>query len=80
MGFYHIACKAHVPITPVGLDFSRRTVVIRTPLQPSGDITTEFPVQVTRKGRDGLVGTIGNGEGRIAIDTASGDVTLKQLP
>ncbi|TFG46711.1 MAG: hypothetical protein E4H41_01375 [Gemmatimonadales bacterium] len=46
----------------------------------SGDITTEFPVQVTRKGRDGLVGTIGNGEGRIAIDTASGDVTLKQLP
>lgn len=46
----------------------------------SGDITTEFPLQVTRKGRDGLSGTIGNGKGRISIDTASGDVTLKQQP
>lgn len=46
----------------------------------SGDITTEFPLQVTRKGRDGLVGTIGDGSGRISIDTASGDVVLKQRP
>ena len=46
----------------------------------SGDITTEFPLQVTRKGRDGLSGTIGDGKGRISIDTASGDVTLKQQP
>jgi lia operon protein LiaG len=46
----------------------------------SGDITTEFPLQVTRKGRDGLSGTIGNGKGKISIDTASGDVTLKQQP
>ncbi len=46
----------------------------------SGDITTEFPLQVTRKGRDGLVGTIGDGQGRISIDTASGDVVLKQQP
>ncbi|MEZ4412196.1 MAG: DUF4097 family beta strand repeat-containing protein [Gemmatimonadales bacterium] len=44
----------------------------------SGDITTEFPLQVTRKGRDGLRGTIGDGKGRITIDTASGDVTLRQ--
>lgn len=41
-GFYHIASKAQVPITPVGLDFSRRTVIIRTPLQPSGDIATDI--------------------------------------
>lgn len=41
-GFYHIASKAQVPITPVGLDFSRRTVIIRTPLQPSGDIATDM--------------------------------------
>lgn len=40
--FYHIASKAGVPITPVGLDFSRRTVIIRTPLQPCGDITTDM--------------------------------------
>jgi len=46
----------------------------------SGDIDTEFPLQVTRKGRDGLSGTIGNGKGTISIDTASGDVTLKQQP
>jgi len=51
------------------------TVEIET---SSGDITTEFPLQVTRKGRDGLSGTIGNGKGRISIDTASGDVTLKR--
>lgn len=41
-GFYHIANKAGVPIVPVGLDFSRRTVVIHTPLQPSGDIATDM--------------------------------------
>lgn len=46
----------------------------------SGDITTEFPLQVTRKGRDGLSGTIGDGQGTLLIDTASGDVSLKQRP
>jgi lia operon protein LiaG len=46
----------------------------------SGDITTEFPLQVTRKGRDGLKGTIGNGKGTMSIETASGDVSLKQQP
>jgi len=53
------------------------TVEIET---SSGDISTEFPLQVTRKGRDGLTGKIGDGNGRISIDTASGDVTLKQRP
>ncbi len=46
----------------------------------SGEITTEFPLQVTRKGRDGLAGTIGDGKGSIAIETGSGDVTLRQVP
>lgn len=53
------------------------TVKIET---SSGDINTEFPVQVTRKSRDGLSGTIGDGQGRLSIDTASGDVTLKRQP
>jgi len=53
------------------------TVEIET---SSGDIRTEFPLQVTRKGRDGLRGTIGDGRGRIMIDTASGDVVLRQRP
>lgn len=41
-GFYHIASKAGVPIVPVGLDFSRRTVVIHPPLQPSRDMTQDM--------------------------------------
>jgi len=46
----------------------------------SGDITSAFPLQVTRTGRDGLSGTLGDGKGRLSIDTASGDVTLRQQP
>jgi lia operon protein LiaG len=42
----------------------------------SGDIETDFPLQVTRHSRDHLVGRIGNGKGRIAIETGSGDVRL----
>ncbi|HEX5004037.1 MAG TPA: DUF4097 family beta strand repeat-containing protein [Gemmatimonadales bacterium] len=53
------------------------TVQIET---SSGDINTEFPLQVTRKGRDGLEGKIGDGQGRLLIDTASGDVTLRRRP
>lgn len=53
------------------------TVEIET---SSGDISTEFPLQVTRKGRDGLSGKIGSGEGRLSVDTGSGDVTLRQRP
>jgi lia operon protein LiaG len=45
----------------------------------SGDITTEFPLQVTKKSRDGLSGKIGDGRGQLSIETASGDVTLRQL-
>jgi len=46
----------------------------------SGDITTDFPIQVTRKSGDGLTGTIGDGKGRMSIETASGDVRLRQRP
>ncbi len=53
------------------------TVSIET---SSGDITTEFPLQVTRKGRDGLKGTVGDGKGTMTLETASGDVTLRQQP
>jgi lia operon protein LiaG len=42
----------------------------------SGDIETDFPLQVTRHSRDHLVGRIGDGKGRIAIETGSGDVRL----
>ncbi len=42
----------------------------------SGDIETDFQVQVTRHSRDHLVGRIGDGKGRIEMETGSGDVRL----
>ncbi|MBA3554935.1 MAG: DUF4097 family beta strand repeat protein, partial [Gemmatimonadales bacterium] len=42
----------------------------------SGDIETDFPLQVTRHSREHLVGRIGDGRGKIAIETGSGDVRL----
>jgi hypothetical protein len=42
----------------------------------SGDIDTDFPLQVTRGGRDHMVGTVGDGKGTIAIETGSGGIRL----
>ena len=42
----------------------------------SGDIETDFPLQVTRHGQDQLVGTIGDGKGTIEIQTGSGGIKL----
>jgi lia operon protein LiaG len=42
----------------------------------SGDIETDFALQVTRHGRDHMVGTIGDGKGTIAIETGSGQIRL----
>lgn len=44
----------------------------------SGNIDTDFPITVTRRDRDGLVGTIGDGRGRIEIDSGSGGVRLRR--
>jgi hypothetical protein len=46
----------------------------------SGDIETEFPLQVTRKTSDGLRGTIGDGKGTLTVETGSGDVLLRRKP
>ena len=46
----------------------------------SGEIETDFPVQVTRQGRDHLTGRIGDGKGTIAIETGSGMVKLLKIP
>jgi DUF4097 and DUF4098 domain-containing protein YvlB len=46
----------------------------------SGDIESDFPLQVTRHARDHLVGRIGAGRGRIAVETGSGDVRLIKRP
>ena len=42
----------------------------------SGGIDLDFPVQIRRASRDHVLGTIGDGRGRIRIDTGSGSVRL----
>jgi hypothetical protein len=42
----------------------------------SGGIDTDFDVQVTRFERRHVVGRIGNGRGRIHIESGSGQVRL----
>ncbi len=46
----------------------------------SGDIETDFPVQITRHARDHMSGKIGDGKGSIAIETGSGGVKLLKNP
>jgi len=41
-GFYHIAKGAHIPIVPVGFDFSKRRVVISKPLYPTENQEADF--------------------------------------
>ncbi len=42
----------------------------------SGDFQVEFPLQLIRKGNGNLRGTVGDGRGRIEIETGSGDIAL----
>ncbi|MGE5230300.1 MAG: DUF4097 family beta strand repeat-containing protein [Deltaproteobacteria bacterium] len=42
----------------------------------SGDIDTDFPLSVTRSARDHLQGTIGDGKGKISVETGSGEIRL----
>ncbi|HEU4641783.1 MAG TPA: DUF4097 family beta strand repeat-containing protein [Gemmatimonadaceae bacterium] len=57
----------HVPAS-VGAELSVET--------GSGGIRTDLPVQATKLERDALVGKIGDGRGRIHIETGSGGVRL----
>jgi lia operon protein LiaG len=42
----------------------------------SGEIDSDFPLAVTRSGRDHLRGTVGDGKGKISVETGSGGVRL----
>jgi lia operon protein LiaG len=42
----------------------------------SGDIDTDFPLAVTRTARDHLQGTVGDGKGKISVETGSGEIRL----
>ncbi|HEX9729295.1 MAG TPA: DUF4097 family beta strand repeat-containing protein [Gemmatimonadales bacterium] len=44
----------------------------------SGGIELDFPVEVRRWERDHVRGTIGDGRGRLMIDTGSGSVTIRK--
>jgi DUF4097 and DUF4098 domain-containing protein YvlB len=46
----------------------------------SGDIETDFAMQITRHGRDHMTGTIGDGKGTISIETGSGEIKLLKRP
>ncbi len=46
----------------------------------SGDISTDFPIQVTRQSRRSLRGTIGDGRGRLDVESGSGDLRLRIRP
>ena len=45
----------------------------------SGGIDVDFPVLATRRARDQLRGEIGDGQGRIMIDTGSGSVRIRRM-
>ncbi|MGH7509252.1 MAG: DUF4097 family beta strand repeat-containing protein [Gemmatimonadales bacterium] len=42
----------------------------------SGEIETDFPIEVTRHARDHITGRIGDGRGKIDIETGSGGIRL----
>ena len=44
----------------------------------SGGIDIDFPLQVRRWSRDHVTGTIGDGSGRLTVDTGSGSVRVRQ--
>lgn len=43
-GFYHIACKAGLPLAMVALDYASKEVRIREAFWPTGDINKDFPL------------------------------------
>jgi hypothetical protein len=46
-GFYYIAKGAHVPIIPVGFDFSTKRIVIGTPMMPTDNVDQDMGILLT---------------------------------
>jgi DUF4097 and DUF4098 domain-containing protein YvlB len=77
------------PVSELSVETGSGDVSVRAPASlaaqveietASGEIETDFQLQVTRHSRDHVVGQIGNGSGRVAIETGSGDVRLIKNP
>jgi hypothetical protein len=80
-----IAAEVRGPVRDLALETGSGDISVRAPGSlageveietSSGEIETDFPIQVTRHARDHVVGRIGQGAGRVAIETGSGDVRL----
>jgi lia operon protein LiaG len=77
------------PVSELSVETGSGDISVRAPASlaaqveietASGEIETDFQLQVTRHSRDHVVGQIGNGSGRVAIETGSGDVRLIKNP
>lgn len=80
-----ISTELRGPVRDLSLETGSGDISVRAPATlageveietASGDIETDFPVQVTRHARNHMVGRLGDGAGRVAIETGSGDVRL----
>lgn len=80
-----IATDVRGPVRDLSLETGSGDISVRAPASlsgeveietASGEIETDFPIRVTRHARDHVVGRIGDGVGRVAIETGSGDVRL----
>jgi len=80
-----ISTEVRGPVRDLALETGSGDISVRAPASlagdveietSSGEIETDFPIQVTRHARDHMVGRIGEGVGRVAIETGSGDVKL----
>jgi DUF4097 and DUF4098 domain-containing protein YvlB len=84
-GSGRITTEVRGPVRDLALETGSGDISVRAPATlageveietASGEIETDFPIQVTRHARDHVVGRIGDGVGRVAIETGSGDVRL----
>lgn len=84
-----VAAELRGPLRELAVETGSGDVSVRAPASlaaeveietASGGIETDFPLQVTRHARDHIVGRIGDGVGRVSIETGSGDVRLLRAP
>jgi hypothetical protein len=84
-----VGADLHGPVRQLAVETGSGDVSLRAPASlaaaveietASGGIETDFPLQVTRHSRDHVVGQIGKGTGRVAIETGSGNVRLIRSP
>jgi DUF4097 and DUF4098 domain-containing protein YvlB len=88
-GSGRIAAELRGPLRDLEVETGSGDISVRAPATlaadveietASGGIETDFALQVTRQSPDHVVGRIGNGAGRVAIETGSGDVRLLKGP